>query len=200
MIGCRCVAVAAVTAAMLMGGTSAQAQVEQTVEGAQKFLEMTLPGNVYEPGHARDSASRAIESWRGNYEGSGRLAYLSENSKITEARTLARCTSAIKADLTRASMKTVTHWREQGFPKRHEETHSVPAHLSSAIAGLPQGFAWGDVTSVEHNGRRVFIKLRDDGSDNGAAIWLSSESMAACVAYAMEFLRVQCDPAAATGF
>lgn len=63
----------------------------------------------------------------------------------------------------------------------------------------PVGFHWGkNVISATQTGNAV--DLRFLGGEYSASIYLGDEAMAKRVIYAINYLRIACDPAAGTGF
>ena len=64
--------------------------------------------------------------------------------------------------------------------------------------GTQEGFPWSDVKSVEAVGGDVRLMMA--GNQAVSTIHLRSSDLATRVAYAIEFLRTQCDAAAGTGF
>lgn len=58
---------------------------------------------------------------------------------------------------------------------------------------------FGDITSIRHVGYNVAYRFRGI-ADTQSYLSFNSESDAARVAYALEFLRLKCDTTAATGF
>lgn len=65
--------------------------------------------------------------------------------------------------------------------------------------GLTDGFHWGeDVLSARADGSVVLIMFR--GNPHESRLLAGAPDMATRIAYAIEFLRVECDPAASTGF
>ena len=75
---------------------------------------------------------------------------------------------------------------------------SAGADGRRTIGGRQEGFSWSEVKSVQQTGGDVHLMFA--GNQHLATIYLRSEDLAKRVAYAIEFLRMQCDAAAGTGF
>ena len=70
-------------------------------------------------------------------------------------------------------------------------------YLEESIAQVLSGaIGWDRVREVSQEGARVIVSM----TGWRGTLHLPSEQTAARVAYAMEFLRVHCDPASSTGF
>ncbi|HWW57047.1 MAG TPA: hypothetical protein VN047_09155 [Sphingopyxis sp.] len=63
----------------------------------------------------------------------------------------------------------------------------------------PEGFHWGkDIVSATQTGNTIDLKFLK--AKNISSIYLGDEAMAKRVIYAINYLRIECDPAANTGF
>ncbi|MFC3711147.1 hypothetical protein ACFOMD_01100 [Sphingoaurantiacus capsulatus] len=189
----------AVLLAAAMLSQPAGAQVEQTVEGAHRFLMLTVE---------QGTSSVAIDIGLGM-------------SVTYGVRTVEQC---------RQEEYTYDIWGSKGVRNRcwNEERYAnvtARAHplVSTAANGAcatilkftdyanpdyadgwkigPRGIDsvtldWRKVAKVTANGSYVDVSP----SQPGVQFRLASPDLAKRVAYAMEFLRQECDPAAATGF
>jgi hypothetical protein len=172
----------------------------QTVENAQKFLSIVLPGNGYRKG-GLDAGLRA--GLQGMRDAGGRSVggEIQGTAKIVDAAPVAHCKSKLLSDYSDVKMK---FWGRSGSGPM--EYRTISAHEfgfpkdSGTVArhGIPDGFPWSDVKSVRSNGGNVYMMIA--GNQDESTIYLHSEDLAKRVAYAIEFLRTSCDAAAGTGF
>lgn len=176
---------------------------EQTVENAQKFLSLTLPGNGYVPGTLvrliEPSSNRYASKFR--YQGKGR---------ITEVLSPAHCRTAIWYDISGISVEVndgmdanfrevVGHWKRDAT--WFSRVLSPREFTGGQVAGDPAGFSWSDVKEVKvPDGSTAVYLLFNDGIHQYTKVELGAKDMATRVGYAMEFLRMSCDKAAGTGF
>ena len=156
--------------------SSTLAQPAQTVESAQKFLSITLPGARYMAGSLTQAIYEAAKqggmpSNRVNILGTG---------LIKEYVPVAHCKSAHKVD-----------YSEIRMPR---DNSTLPADWRPASGTAD----FANLTSVKASGSTVALTWK--GIQYGSTVYLTSESMAARVAVAFEFLRINCDPASDTGF
>lgn len=161
---------------------------EQTVESAQAFLAMVLPGNGYSAGSIEDGLqAMAREMHNGRYHVSG-------HAKIIDAGVVARCVSRIQYDVTPVKYEA---WQVT-VPGSRETIDPSKLFPDPRRVGMADGFNWGTLKEVRQSGSDV--RLQFPAARNATHIHVGAEAMAARVAYAIEFLRMKCDPAAGTGF
>ncbi|GEM_PF-1878825 len=182
----------------LLAGTAtllsspAPAQDGQTVEGAQRFLSIVLPGSGYLPSSARSGIASARDAAAA--EGQGVRADLYGRARITDMSAVAHCVSRLEFD--EANMRAVFIARNG---ERQEITLSTMWDQPVPYGKDPEGFHWGkDVLAASQSGSQVNLRL--EGRTQDAIIYLGDEAMAQRVIYAITFLRTECDAAADTGF
>lgn len=166
-----------------MTTTPAGAQsTEQTVEGAQRFLEMVLPGAGYESPAYRSAVAAVRQSSYGTARFSGQ-------PRIVDASIVSRCVS-----------KAISSGDDVVMTVPGEGEYKLGDYSPDIRRmGNPNGFHWGrDVMAATAQGEIVSVRFR--GNDSDSFIYTGAEDMAARVAYAITFLHQQCDPTAATGF
>lgn len=177
--------ICALTIGSVLGAASwARQAPEQTVEGAQRFLSMVLPGNGYTSGGFRDAVRQAGKN-------AGASVMLDGAGKVTDASTVSRCTSRILYDNSSVSLIVTAGRRTQ----RLSVYDLAPGWVTG---GKPGGFHWGEVKEVKQVGGTVELLFK--GNTTWTTVHLGSNDLAARVAYAMEYLRIHCDPTASTGF
>lgn len=176
------------------------AQPEQTAEGAQKFLAMTLPQNGYQSG-------TFVASFE---ELKGRLVFrrikFSGTARVVDVRSPDLCVTEILHDtsfIDLQSSERVYDTSDQGRWLPWEK--SSPAHQY-----YPQNFvngtiakdtiSWSDVTQVKATSSGATVLIHQRGVDSASSVYLGATDLVARVLYAMEFLRMNCDKAAGTGF
>lgn len=172
-----------IAVASLMTTASAGAQpAEQTIDGAQRFLEMVLPGAGYESPAYRSAVAAAREDSNG-------VARFSGQPRIVDASVVSRCVS-----------KAISSGDDVVMTVPGAGTYKLGDYSPDIRRmGNPNGFHWGrDVMTAKAQGEIVSVRFR--GNDSDSYIYTGAEDMAARVAYAITFLHQQCDPAAATGF
>jgi hypothetical protein len=177
----------------------------QTVENAQKFLSIVLPGNGYLKGSVSTSLAEAIRTMRQNdprnyYEGD-----VHGEAKIVDASAVSRCKSKLLSDYSSVEIEFRMRRNSQApVLERHRTSMSqLPDAFPASSGGVQrhgtqEGFPWSDVKSVEAVGGDVRLMMA--GNQAVSTIHLRSSDLATRVAYAIEFLRTQCDAAAGTGF
>lgn len=181
----RMSAIVLLSAACLPAQSQAD-QPKQTVENAQRFLQITLPGRPYYAASMRD----LIDAEERRHGG---RAYLEGHAVITNADPIARCKSRLFYKYP-DNVELVVHLRGQNA---RERLTSFAPNLAGEL-GNKDGVAWSEVLEAKADNTRVLIKF--NGATAYAAIDAGAQSMAARVAYAIEFLRVNCDKASGTGF
>lgn len=166
---------------------SQQSAPKQTVENAQKFLEITLPGKSYRPAFMQDALTNGARKMGGG------VMELSKEAKIIDASIVGRCKSMLRYEYSPSTELIATY-------SGRRETRPLSSVVTDAVGpmGDANGISWTDALSIEAIGSSVYIKW--DSSTSRASVDLGAESLAKRVAYAMEFLRINCDKAAATGF
>ena len=189
--------------AMLLPPTAAHAQEgARTVENAQKFLSITLPGNGFTSGRMATlfKPKPGETRVRSKFDGVGR---------ITTADSPARCRTAIMFDVSgitvslrryvdRFDYTGWTAWESIGPPGAGDLGQSQ--YFVPGVGGNPAGFAWADVQEVKVAGSGTDVLLMLKGDTEYTRLHLGAQDLATRVVYAMEFLRMQCDAAAGTGF
>lgn len=186
---------------ILLSPSAVHAQ-EQTVEGAQKFLSIVLPGNGYMTGtmHAllRDGIEGArkngVRSLSGDIQG---------KAIIVDATVVAHCESKLLSDYSNVELKfsgrqgtgALEHWT---ITSRQLNFLNNPSKGGVTRFGSQAGSHWSIAKSVRPSGGNVYIMF--DGNEDESTIYLNSEDLARRVAYAIDFLRTNCDKTAGTGF
>lgn len=170
-------------ATFLVGPAGAVAQTSsapaQTVEGAQRFLQLTLPGLAYRPARLGTFLDEVQRVNRATIRGTAR---------VTRANAVSRCVSLLNWDAS-----------DVYASRNGEITYLSESQPSMAANNETAGFNWGsDVMSARADGGNVFIRFRHNEKDS--VLSTGSDSIAVRVAFAIEFLRSECDPAASTGF
>lgn len=176
---------------------------EQTVENAQKFLSIVLPGN----GYMKGGVSTALSAVRGrNADGYLMEAEVHGEAKIVDASPVERCRSKLLSDYSGVEVEMRAR-RNPGAPvlerTRMPIAEMAPDSFSAQNGGVrrhgnPAGVSWSELKSVRATGDNVFLMFA--GNKNESVIYLRSPDLASRVGYALEFLRMQCDAAAGTGF
>lgn len=174
---------------------------EQTVENAQKFLSMTLPGNGYMAGSLRSAFKKTVDI--ANRKGQGYVEYsIGGEAKIVDADAVSRCTSKILSDYSGVTVNYVVKRSYYGsvVSRRTDKlTEALSKTFSqSTIIGRPDGFSWSEIKFVRSDGGNVDLLFSEN--EIASTIYLRSEDLAKRVAFAMEFLRISCDKSAGTGF
>lgn len=169
----------------------ASAQSDQTVDGAQKFIAVI----------ASQHATRLETDW-GNGFGTtlGRhpVQYCQDIPGFFEVRR--ECGYNYPAELvTRPQPSLDAASKISDCSTRFQYTDSATAIGEYTIT--PTGTTtvdvdWSKVASVATNGVYVFI----EGQRPRVRLEMASVDLAARIAFAMEFLRTNCDEAASTGF
>ena len=169
----RKTALLALSAMACAHGIPAHAQ-EQTVENAQKFLHITLPGNGYMSGGNFTTLEGAARE-------SGTNLVFENLGIIRRYEPIARCRQATTFDYSGVMVS------------------GPGARMHPDGMGVVTGEAvFANLAGARVDGDRVLLSWK--GSSRESVIDLNSPDLAARVAYAFEFLRLQCDPAADTGF
>jgi hypothetical protein len=178
---------------------------EQTVENAQKFLSIVLPGNGYMGGAMRETPALAVKAAREADSQHYYDADLQGEAKIVDADPVSRCTSKMLADYSTVTINIRARRYSSGPVVERASrgitdwgSFSAGADGRRTIGGRQEGFSWSEVKSVQQTGGDVHLMFA--GNQHLATIYLRSEDLAKRVAYAIEFLRMQCDAAAGTGF
>lgn len=189
-------------AVLLLCGTPvcSFAQADQTAEGAQEFLKMTLPGNRYVPGWLISQ----VKTWDRNSAFDTRYTYRG-TGVIAEVRSQERCKTAILYDHRGISMgenevngNTGRRMGWQYYPL-DSDRYGLKEFQAGSLAGVRE-FSWSDVKEVKLAGNETGVLLLLNGVNEYTEIVVGAKDMAARVVYAMEFLRLNCDRAAGTGF
>ncbi len=169
-MGIRSTALGLALGAALCAPALAQ-ETKQTVEGAQRFLEIVLPG-------VRINAN----TWLLN----NKPVDLSRYGEVLEVTTVARCH-------TRVRLKYDKHDRRMRNPDNGRwEDFSWNAHTRTLDMRFDQ---W---TEVETRGKLEVWAHSTAGRP--IRMLQTSESLTARLAHALDFLRQNCDAAARTGF
>jgi len=190
--------------AMVLSPAVAHAQDGvQTVENAQKFLSIVLPGN----GYMKGAVSTALSAVNGR-DASGYYmdAQVHGEAKIIDASSVGRCRSKLLSDYSSVEVELRVR-RNPGAPvlerKRMPIAEAAPDGFSAQHGGVQRhgdqaGFSWSELKSVRTVGDNVYLMFA--GNKSESVIYLRSADLASRVGYALEFLRLQCDAAAGTGF
>lgn len=183
----RLLAFSALAIGVPAGAQADAGQPQQTVENAQKFLAMILPGNIYHSTLIATLEQRLRQQFpnaRFNFTGEARLV---------DTSVKARCVSMMKYDGSAVQI----HYFENGqwidrspWPDSMPDVHAL---------GDDVGIDWGkDVKSVSADGTEVTIVFSK--SDNPIIIDMNDKGLASRVGFAMQYLHSSCDPTASTGF
>lgn len=186
----KCVAIAL----GLMSGL-AQAQ-DQTVEGAQKFIEglaeeggltVTLPDN--------ETEITIQYTYNGPYEN---ISLKFDRDKISATKALSPCSTRFYVDLkvegkfSHGYQGPNNNWEQRTISYFH------PQSKNGTRKSVNFDIDWAKVPAVEKKGD-TSISL-SDSAGNQVLIAVASKDYATRLRYAMEFLRVKCDKKSATGF
>lgn len=122
---------------------------------------------------------------------------------IMDAEAVAHCKSKLLSDYSNVELK---FWGRQGtgplerwtLTARQLDFLNDPRRGGVTRHGTQEGIHWSIVKSVRPSGGNVYIMF--DGNEDESTIYLNSEDLATRVAYAIDFLRTNCDKAAGTGF
>ncbi|HYE42913.1 MAG TPA: hypothetical protein VEA15_05910, partial [Caulobacteraceae bacterium] len=133
------------------------------------------PGNRYMGGGIRTMVDNVSAEARTNVTISGL-------GTITQYQPAGRCKVLTSYDYSQVRLAA----RGESLPIPN------PQHFIGATA------SFGDMTGVQVIGSVVYLSWK--GNTHRSEIYLGSESLANRVGFAFEFLRMNCDPAAATGF
>lgn len=184
-------------AVMLIGAgclsfpTSAQGDT-QTVENAQYFLSLVLTDAGYVPGSMRTGIAYASRNLR-----YGQTASIGGRTLVTDASALSRCVSQILFDI--SQLRFVFSDRGEKYEQNALTFLKKAWGDDAKMPGTNvEGFHWGDVVSAVQEGAVVSLKFK--GAEHSSQILLGDDAMAKRVVYAINFLRMECDPAGSTGF
>lgn len=187
------------TLAAIVAQASAQ---QQTVEGAHLFLEKIVEqgATTFEiddgRGWSQVSADKSYCRYYGYDTASGIKAgeygcsdfkassYRVEDYKLTSTMMSSRCATKIKAPVARGKEINVNDG-----PRNYWVVRIPPRESSFDID-------WGKTAEIKQENASVIVR----GIKPAIRFNLASESLAVRVAYAMEFLRLDCDATAGTGF
>lgn len=171
---------AAATAAE--GGDTAAAR---TVESAQTFLSMMLPGNRYVSTPMAEMLDQARrEGLRGGFD---------PKPRIIDAAPVSTCVSRLRADASQT-------WFVVRNPQDAWDTTEAAVEdlQGGPVIGDPVGMHFGNIRALRRMGEEVHLRFAGNTTD--AVLLLDSGETAARVYDALEFLRVHCDGSRATGF
>lgn len=179
----------------------------RTIESAQDFLAIMLPGNGYMKGGVRSALPNAEQAMRNSDpERKVYSARLHGEATIIDAEPMGQCRSRLLQDYSNVDVEFTIRpyangavserlrlkiWEAapSGFP---EEDGGVTEH------GQPDGFYWSEVKSVSAVGGEV--RLLFWGNQLDSIIYLRSSELAQRVTDAIDFLRKACDAGQGTGF
>ena len=161
------------------------APVRRTVEGAQAFLAMMLPGN-------RDLSTPMVEMpERARREGlRGRFG---PQPRIIGAAVVSTCVPRPRADASESLF--VAHDPRDAGDGAAAPVAGLPG---GGVIGDPPGMHFGNIRALRRMGEEVHLRFAGNTTD--AVLLLDSGETAARVYDALEFLRVHCDGSRATGF
>lgn len=146
-------------------------ETKQTVEGAQKFLQIVLPG-----------VKINTNSWLLR----DKNVTLDRYGDVEEVTTVSRCH-------TRVRLKFGPHEARMRDPSTDKY-----ASFSWDAFTRTLDMRFDRWTEVEALNKRM-LKVHST-TDRPVSFWSSSESLSARLAHALDFLRQNCDAAAKTGF
>ena len=182
--------------------SQAASEPEQTVEGAQKFLSLKLPGNRYEWGgfnsFAREKMNSVMEGVKQQYpESRVDVRYIiNGNAIIKEAVATSKCSSKLVLDISQLSAIIVI--KENPYSPKEERIEMTAAKLLGTGDFYEfESENWGKLKSVEQEKDKVIVRY---SSPIPSTIIVGSEGLASRIAYALDFLRINCDEASGTGF
>lgn len=166
---------------------------EQTVEGAQKFLQVLASQGHLTLSRRSEGHSWDIFTWVDDTKTDGRIYSKSMSElKVASVTSAARCRTAFNVNYFDYE---VTYSGSTMMPPRM--TSDGPQNIT---------INWEKVAAAVREGNSIVLQgndYRTDMSFDGYTqyrINLPTEDLAKRVEYALEFIRMSCDPAAATGF
>ncbi len=189
-------------AVLLPAAFSARSQ-QQTVEGAQLFLTQVAEqgGTTFQvddgDGWNRVGVQKSYCQYYGYDTASGIRAgehgcsdfkastHALDARSLTSATSLSRCATQVKVAVVRGRAFTV----KDGSGRDYWDVRLPPQPSSFDID-------WAKVAEVRQDGSTVTVK----GIKPAMRFMMASDSLAIRVAYAMEFLRTECDATSGTGF
>lgn len=154
---------------------------EQTVESAQKFLELSLGG-----------LTANSEFWLYN----NTPALIDRRGAIKKVETVQRCVSSFAVEYPRFTSNERRHRRllSDGRLSSPAVWNATTRTVMLDASRLTQ------VETIERTyPKEKYLRLSITGRGSSVHLY-GPETLVARVGYALEFLRQQCDPAAATGF
>jgi len=167
-------------AAAAEGGAAPQ----RTVAGAQEFLRQVLPGNRYLSTMMSEVLAKARRD--------GLRAEFEPLPPIVDADPVAHCRSYLIGEIANT-------WLTVRDPATGEATEAgFAAMAGDDHVGSPDGLHFGSIRALRQDGSRVYLRFA--GEQHDAMLHLEGSEMASRVHAALDFLRRECDPAAATGF
>lgn len=194
---------AAVPAVLILLATAMPASAqEQTVEGAQQFLGLIAGQGAtrfeadFGSGWNEVSASKIYCRYYSRYTTTGLLddGYNCSDSEFSSHRvtpyqlagmtSLGRCATQVQPQPRNDSNFEVDHGRKNYWKVR-----------ANMLQG-PVRIDWDKVAEVKQSGSSITVT----GISPAMRFHLASEALAARVTFAMEFLRMNCDTTAGTGF
>ena len=171
----------------------AVAQVKQTAEGAHQFLQITTAaGGVQgyiDVGSGQNSVNYyyyLCYTYSGNCTSN---IYGTWNAPAYKAVSY-KYTDTCKGALTANAPYHKTDWDDTHYDGRRRTNHADP------LGSLNRTLDWKKIALVQRNEQNITLK-------EGGVTYLfvfPGVDIATRVAFAMEFLRVECDPSASTGF
>lgn len=179
-------ALAVALMAMTPGAVAAEDATtpQRTVEGAQEFLRQVLPGNRYLSTMMVEVLAKARRD--------GLRAQFDPLPPIVDADPIAPCRSYLIGEI-------ATTWLTVRDPATGEVTEAEFAAMAGDDhVGSPDGMHFGSIRALRQDGSRVYLRFA--GEQHDAELHLEGSEIASRVYAALDFLRRQCDPAAATGF
>lgn len=160
------------------------------MEGAQKFLELTLPGAEY----MSAGVLNVLEEWRDKrVQGDDGSIFtfevsLTGRAAIRKYAVVANCEQSTLYDWSKAQLTLRTFSRGRLVDTKITEPPSTGDNK----------FNFGSMADAKAYGSVVQLRWKDQPGTS--TVYLANDDLAARVAYAYEFLRLKCDPTTATGF
>lgn len=157
---------------------------KRTVASAQEFLGQVLPGNRYVSTMMAEVIAKARRE--------GLQARFDPVPPIVDADPVGHCRSYLIGEIANT-------WLVVRDPASGGSTESDFARMvGDDHVGSPDGFHFGSIRALRQDGSRVYLRFA--GEQHDAELHLEGSEIASRVHAALDFLRRECDPAAATGF
>lgn len=196
---------AIVSALLLLQGTEGQAQANQTPEGAQSFIFQIFSqgstkikadmGRGFNTYLVKKERCEFTPKWVCSGLGTERKTYQAYVAMSTSSKNVCTTVIQVKNDLLHTVLLGTTREVPNGgrFGGMVELSTTPEAN---SFPQMPFYIDWKKVAEIKQNDTSVIMR----GAKPDLHFSFASESIATRMAYAMEFLRLHCDPTASTGF